>query len=612
MFRKPGYLFLVAFMAVLMSSCKVLRKDRAKAVQLPEVSLAENVAQAVADSLNAMPDVKTADVQQKEEPARPADDNLAAVADAMTRPQPAAADAKPVAEPAQPAPATNKAAGKVKDKGRHPSGTDPTATASPSRPGVAAPASGPAPAASPAKPDSGPTTADKSPDNNQTETNADAVAPDTQKTEAEDAALKQKNAKTVDELFGPNDEQEKEPINEHPFIMALLIIALILLALALLGYHFYMRRAIADVQKSGDDALMELRMQHQREREMERLAQSRAAVSQPNVEKELADLQQEKEAAIQAKEAALTEMKMAVSEKDAALSEKNAAISEKETVLSEKEALLTEMQTTRSEKDAAITEKNEALSAKEAALSGLKTAISEKEKAEKEKAEAIQAQQDAIAAKQKAEGDRDAALAKLAETNAQLAEQADALHAKDAALAKKDADLASKDAELSQAVAELASVKNAAAAPVQPVQPVAEQTPEPPAAVSVADSEDHTDEIRTMRKILIGKMELARTLLDMKGEKKGEIISVDEWKDIELFLEKVDNHFVSRFAAKYPSLTKKDLQLMMLLRLKVPSKNIAAIYGINEKSVKQKLFIYKAKVGMENDSASLRDYIETF
>ena len=51
---------------------------------------------------------------------------------------------------------------------------------------------------------------------------------------------------------------------------------------------------------------------------------------------------------------------------------------------------------------------------------------------------------------------------------------------------------------------------------------------------------------------------------------------------------------------------------MMLLRLKLPQKALASIYGISEKAIKQKLFLYKEKVGIKGKSQSLREFIETF
>ena len=51
---------------------------------------------------------------------------------------------------------------------------------------------------------------------------------------------------------------------------------------------------------------------------------------------------------------------------------------------------------------------------------------------------------------------------------------------------------------------------------------------------------------------------------------------------------------------------------MMLLRLQLSQKTLASIYCVSEKAIKQKLFLYKDKVGIKNEHFSLRNYIENF
>lgn len=401
----------------------------------------------------------------------------------------------------------------------------------------------------------------------------------------------------VEDEFFEDDNTQTDTQSDHPIIMAILIVLLIILALLFLAYHLYMRRKIAEVQKNGEDALWDLRLQHQQQKEWADVSKSRksnAEASQAELNKEIASLKQDRENALLDKNAALTEKEKALQEKDKAVSDRDKTLREMsqahqeiEKVRAEKEQVLSQVDKARTETTQALSEKNAAISERDAALS-----------------------------------ERDAALTLLAEKDAKLVEQADALNAKDAALAQKEQELTNVVAQLeeirkSNVVVTDSSTSDQSHETSDPSSVVVDNshTDSVPAdAISVvpSNSDDHNDEIRTMRKILIGKMELARTLLDMKGEKKGEVISDSEWKDIEFFLEKVDNKFVSRFSKQFPDLTGKEIQLMMLLRLRVPSKNIAQIYGINEKSVKQKLFVYKAKVGMENDQASLRDYIETF
>lgn len=85
-----------------------------------------------------------------------------------------------------------------------------------------------------------------------------------------------------------------------------------------------------------------------------------------------------------------------------------------------------------------------------------------------------------------------------------------------------------------------------------------------------------------------------------------------DWKEIAAFLDSTENMFVTRLKTRFPNLSEGDLHLMMLLRLKMPQKVLASLYSITEKAVKQKLFLYKEKVGINGQNISLREYMETF
>lgn len=76
-------------------------------------------------------------------------------------------------------------------------------------------------------------------------------------------------------------------------------------------------------------------------------------------------------------------------------------------------------------------------------------------------------------------------------------------------------------------------------------------------------------------------------------------------------MESMEDLFVTKLKQRHPNLSYKDIRLMMLLRIKLPQKTLASIYGISEKAIKQKLFLYKEKVGIKNEPISLREYIET-
>ena len=96
------------------------------------------------------------------------------------------------------------------------------------------------------------------------------------------------------------------------------------------------------------------------------------------------------------------------------------------------------------------------------------------------------------------------------------------------------------------------------------------------------------------------------------NESKHIVLSDNDWTELEVFLNSVEDLFVSRLKKEHPNLSKADLRLMMLLRLKLSQKTLASIYCVSEKAIKQKLFLYKDKVGIKNEHFSLRNYIENF
>lgn len=118
-------------------------------------------------------------------------------------------------------------------------------------------------------------------------------------------------------------------------------------------------------------------------------------------------------------------------------------------------------------------------------------------------------------------------------------------------------------------------------------------------------------QLSCMRKYLLSKIEVIEKLNSIKkGDYVHIVLSVSDWKEIELFLESTENLFVTRLRHKHPNLTDSDVKLMMLLRLNLSQKALSCIYCISEKAIKQKLFLYKDKVGIKNEHFSLRNYIE--
>ena len=130
----------------------------------------------------------------------------------------------------------------------------------------------------------------------------------------------------------------------------------------------------------------------------------------------------------------------------------------------------------------------------------------------------------------------------------------------------------------------------------------------------------HEEEIRhkeiqlsTMRSFILRRIDTAQKIQELRGNKTDTVpLTEEDWEEIRLFVDGVEGNFVSRLHSTFPDLSDDDIRLMTLLRLKMPTKALALIYGISEKSIKQKLFVYKAKVGISGENVSLRTFIEAF
>ena len=120
-------------------------------------------------------------------------------------------------------------------------------------------------------------------------------------------------------------------------------------------------------------------------------------------------------------------------------------------------------------------------------------------------------------------------------------------------------------------------------------------------------------QLSIMRSYLMKLVTAVEKLNSIKtGTGKHVVLTEKDWKEIAAFWDSTENMFVTRLKTRFPNLSEGDLHLMMLLRLKMPQKVLASLYCITEKAVKQKLFLYKEKVGINGQNISLREYMETF
>ena len=109
---------------------------------------------------------------------------------------------------------------------------------------------------------------------------------------------------------------------------------------------------------------------------------------------------------------------------------------------------------------------------------------------------------------------------------------------------------------------------------------------------------------------LMSKVSILRKLESLKnGTRKQVLLSDSDWNELEVFLNSSDDEFVERLQREFADLTKKDIRFLMLIKIGLPYSTIAQIYNIEPKSVKQKLFLIKNKLGLKNSQKSAKEFI---
>ena len=121
-------------------------------------------------------------------------------------------------------------------------------------------------------------------------------------------------------------------------------------------------------------------------------------------------------------------------------------------------------------------------------------------------------------------------------------------------------------------------------------------------------------QLATMRKYILSKIKISKKIEELKGNRDKSVrLTDEEWEEIRMFIDNTEENFVFRLKENFPELTDDDMKFMMLIRLNLPSKAMAQIYGISDKSICQKLFVYKSKVRLEKkEKVSLREFILNF
>ncbi|MBR1378181.1 MAG: hypothetical protein IJ557_03525 [Bacteroidaceae bacterium] len=113
-----------------------------------------------------------------------------------------------------------------------------------------------------------------------------------------------------------------------------------------------------------------------------------------------------------------------------------------------------------------------------------------------------------------------------------------------------------------------------------------------------------------MQSYIYDHLSIASKLLAINDETMNMPMTAAEWTELEVYLNTTSDDFVKRLRNVHPNIDEMVLHFCMLLRLKLTNRQMAVVYGIAEKSVKQKAYTYKNKLKGVPDGVSLRDYIE--
>lgn len=120
-------------------------------------------------------------------------------------------------------------------------------------------------------------------------------------------------------------------------------------------------------------------------------------------------------------------------------------------------------------------------------------------------------------------------------------------------------------------------------------------------------------QLSIMRSYLMKKIDVVQRVQKIKENKEKVIVLDDaDWEELRTYVDSVEGSFTTRLQNQFQNLTQDDIKLVVLLRLKLSSKALSLIYGISEKSIRQKLFVFKGKVGLAGKKTSLREFIESF
>ena len=114
--------------------------------------------------------------------------------------------------------------------------------------------------------------------------------------------------------------------------------------------------------------------------------------------------------------------------------------------------------------------------------------------------------------------------------------------------------------------------------------------------------------LAAIQKHLLEKLEQVRQLLTDNEKTR---MTQEAWKDIEHLIDDTDNNFVKNLRKLHEEFDEEDIQLCMLIHLKVTNATIANIFHIGESAVKKrKATLKKTGFQITDSDISLEQVIE--
>jgi len=120
---------------------------------------------------------------------------------------------------------------------------------------------------------------------------------------------------------------------------------------------------------------------------------------------------------------------------------------------------------------------------------------------------------------------------------------------------------------------------------------------------------DREASLAIMNDYIYNHLSIASRLLSIDDNTRTIHMTERDWLELEVYLNTTQNHFVDNFRQYHPEAPQEVLRFCMLLRLELSNRQMAVIYHIAEKSVKQKAYLYKEQLAGIPADMSLRAYV---